>query len=418
MTQGRRGARSFAVRMMLLVLLPAALVTMVGLAGAGAQGGGPEPSAPDTTTAEPDSNPVPAEPGSTGSPTPSATLTEPIEPLTIIAATGPDGVLQIAVREIRPFAFPTPAGWSGYSIDMWEAAAAALRVPYEYIEVATVKEQLDAVRTGRTDAALGAISITAEREAEFDFTVPIYDSGLQVMVRPQSTGLWRQMLKLFSSTVLLLVLGLVVLLVIVGHIIWLVERRRNDHFPKPYASGVWEGIWWAIVTMSTVGYGDRTVSTRTGRIIAMAWMLVGMVLVAQFTAIITSTLTVERIYSDIRGVQDLYGKDVVTVADTSASRFLDAQGIAGPRVTDVDEAFDAVRTGEAAAFVYDSPVLRYYAANQTSGDVEVVGPLIQPQGYGMAFPSGSPLVPPLNLEFLKLRENGTAQELDDRYFGS
>jgi polar amino acid transport system substrate-binding protein len=225
------------------------------------------------------------------------------------------------------------------------------------------------------------------------------------------------MLKLFSSTVLLLVLGLVVLLVIVGHIIWLVERRRNDHFPKAYAAGVWEGIWWAIVTMSTVGYGDRTVSTRTGRLIAMAWMLVGLVLVAQFTAIITSTLTVDRIYSDIRGVQDLYGKDVVTVSDTTAARFLDAQGIPARRVATIDEAFDAVRSGSAAAVVYDSPVLRYYAATEGAGEVEVVGPLVQPQGYGMAFPEGSPLVPPLNLEFLKLREDGTAQELDDRYFG-
>ncbi len=408
MAMGRRRAWSFAFRVGALVLLPAVIVTVVGLAVAGAQTGGTEPPGVETA-------PVTA-PSTTGVPT--APAGAPLDPLTIIAATGPDGVLQIAVREIRPFAFPTPAGWSGYSIDMWETAAAALTIRYEYVQVETVKEQLDAVRTGRTDAALGAISITAEREAEFDFTVPIYDSGLQVMVRPASTGLWRQMLKLFSSTVLLLVLGLVVLLVIVGHIIWLVERRRNDHFPKPYAAGVWEGIWWAIVTMSTVGYGDRTVSTRTGRLIAMAWMLVGLVLVAQFTAIITSTLTVDRIYSDIRGVQDLYGKDVVTVADTTAARFLDAQGIPARRVTTIDEAFDAVRSGSAAAVVYDSPVLRYYAATEGAGDVEVVGPLVQPQGYGMAFPEGSPLVPPLNLEFLKLREDGTAQELDDRYFGS
>ena len=409
MTPGQRGRRSFVFRLGALVLLPAVLVTLFGLAGAGAQTGGSEP-----TTTPAAASPPAAAPTTAGS----SAGTAPLDPLVIVAATGPDGVLQIAVREIRPFAFPTPAGWSGYSIDMWEKAANALRIPYEYVQVATVKEQLDAVRSGRTDAALGAISITAEREAEFDFSVPIYDSGLQVMVRPQSTGIWRQMLKLFSSTVLFLLLGLVVLLLVVGHIVWLVERRRNDHFPKAYAAGVWEGIWWAIVTLSTVGYGDRTVSTKTGRVVAMVWMLVGVVLVAQFTAIITSTLTVERIYSDIRGVQDLYDKDVVTVADTSASRFLDAQGIAGQRVPDVQQAFDAVRSGQAAAFVYDSPVLRYYAANEGAGEVEVVGPLIQPQGYGMAFPSGSPLVAPLNLEFLRLRENGTAQDLDDRYFGS
>lgn len=411
MTSDRRGRRSLASRVGAIVLIPAVFVTLIGFAGAGAQTGGGEPPAP---TVPASTAPATTVPGATGA----ATAGPPVDPLVIIAATGPDGVLQIAVRDIRPFAFPTPAGWSGYSIDMWEKAAASLRIPYEYVQVATVKDQLEAVRSGRADAALGAISITAEREAEFDFTVPIYDSGLQVLVRPESTGIWRQMAKLFSSTVLFLLLGLIVLLLIVGHIVWLVERRRNDHFPKPYAAGVWEGIWWAIVTLSTVGYGDRTVSTRTGRLVAMVWMLVGVVLVAQFTAIITSTLTVDRIYSDIRSVDDLYGKDVVTVSDTTAARFLDAQGIPAQRVPTIDEALDAVRSGSAAAVVYDSPVLRYYAATEGAGDVEVVGPVIQPQGYGMAFPSGSPLVPPLNLEFLRLRENGTSQELDDRYFGS
>ncbi|MBM3661687.1 MAG: hypothetical protein FJW94_02160 [Actinobacteria bacterium] len=51
----------------------------------------------------------------------------------------------------------------------------------------------------------------------------------------------------------------ILLLVVVGHIVWLVERRTNDDFPHSYLAGVWEGIWWAIVTMTTIGYGDRTV---------------------------------------------------------------------------------------------------------------------------------------------------------------
>jgi len=342
----------------------------------------------------------------------------PLSPETLAAATGGDGRLSIAVRRIEPFAFPTPGGWSGYSIDVWQAAAAQLEVPYDYVEVATVAEQLDAVRTGRTDAALGAISITAEREAEFDFSFPMYDSGLQVLVRPSGQGFWGQMLALFSSTVLLLLLVLVVLLVVVGHIVWLVERRTNDDFPHAYAAGVWEGIWWAIVTMTTIGYGDRTVQSRWGRLVAMVWMLVGLVLVAHFTAVITSALTVDRIRSEVRSVGDLYGKDVVTVAETSSSRYLESIDLPARGLPDVDQAYAEVLSGQADALVYDSPVLRYL--DQTRGDdsVDVVGPLLQPQGYGMAFRPGNPLVEPLDLELLALRENGTTEELDGRYFGT
>jgi ABC-type amino acid transport substrate-binding protein len=64
----------------------------------------------------------------------------PFAPETLAAATGGDGRLSIAVRRIEPFAFPTPGGWSGYSVDVWQAAAAQLEVPYDYVEVATVAE--------------------------------------------------------------------------------------------------------------------------------------------------------------------------------------------------------------------------------------------------------------------------------------
>jgi voltage-gated potassium channel len=37
----------------------------------------------------------------------------------------------------------------------------------------------------------------------------------------------------------------------------------------------WDGIWWAITTMTTVGYGDVPVTTDAGRLIGIIVMLVG-----------------------------------------------------------------------------------------------------------------------------------------------
>ena len=340
-----------------------------------------------------------------------------LDPAVLAAATGPDGVLDIAVRKVEPFAFPTPRGWSGYSIEMWEEAAAALKIPYAYQEKASVADQLEAVRSGKADAALGAISITAVREEEFDFSIAMYDSGLQILTKPSSASAWSMLGKLFSSTVLFLVLGLIALLIIVGHVVWLIERRRNEDFPRSYLSGVWEGTWWAIVTMSTVGYGDTSVKTRAGRLVAMCWMLLGLLLVAQFTAIITSTLTVTRLESDVNNLGDLNGKRVVTVANTTSVQFLEGLGIQAIEVGSAKEAFQAVESGKAAAFVFDSPILRSYVASSGDDALEVVGPVFQPQGYGMAFPSGSEIITPIDIEFLKQREDGFAADLSRKYLG-
>jgi voltage-gated potassium channel len=52
---------------------------------------------------------------------------------------------------------------------------------------------------------------------------------------------------------------------------------------------VGEGLWWAVQTVSTVGYGDLVPSTTAGRLVAAAVMLLGLAFLAVVTAAITSS---------------------------------------------------------------------------------------------------------------------------------
>jgi voltage-gated potassium channel len=58
--------------------------------------------------------------------------------------------------------------------------------------------------------------------------------------------------------------------------------------PGTVKGGYGDGIWWAIVTATTVGYGDISPSTLWGRVIAVLLMLVGIGLVSTLAASITS----------------------------------------------------------------------------------------------------------------------------------
>jgi voltage-gated potassium channel len=53
---------------------------------------------------------------------------------------------------------------------------------------------------------------------------------------------------------------------------------------KDQGLSAWEGVWWAATTVTTVGYGDITPQTTTGRMIAILIMLVGIGFVAILTA--------------------------------------------------------------------------------------------------------------------------------------
>jgi voltage-gated potassium channel len=53
-------------------------------------------------------------------------------------------------------------------------------------------------------------------------------------------------------------------------------------------TSVWEGMWWAVQTVTTVGYGDVTPKSVAGRFVAAGVMLAGVALVAVVTAAVTS----------------------------------------------------------------------------------------------------------------------------------
>jgi len=65
--------------------------------------------------------------------------------------------------------------------------------------------------------------------------------------------------------------------------------RVLDHSEYP---SVWVGMWWALQTVTTVGYGDVTPAHPSGRIVAVFVMLEGIAFLAIITAAVTSTFVV------------------------------------------------------------------------------------------------------------------------------
>ena len=65
--------------------------------------------------------------------------------------------------------------------------------------------------------------------------------------------------------------------------IYSVEGGENTHIQS-----FGDGVWWAIVTVTTVGYGDISPTTTEGRVIATCLMLLGIGVIGAFTATVAS----------------------------------------------------------------------------------------------------------------------------------
>lgn len=325
--------------------------------------------------------------------------------------------LRVATKPLAPFVFTTGDAPTGYSVDVWAEVAGRLGLAYEWVTYETVGEILDAVQSGAADVAIAGISMTRERETVVDFSHPYFDAGLQIMVPAGSSFAFRQVLSHFLSPGMLsfVVIGLVAA-AIMAHFIYFTERRHNPDFQRGYARGIWEAVWWLLTIVANGEYPDRPTRSTARRLMTIAFWLVGLLLVAQFTATVTSALTVQQLTSDIRGPEDLPGKGVATVAGSTAAAYLADIGVSSVGVPVIEEAYALLTAGEVDAIVYDAPVLRYHTVSAGRGEVEVIEGVFKPEKYGIALPPGSELRESINEVLLEMYQDGTLSEIEERWF--
>ena len=329
--------------------------------------------------------------------------------------------IRVGIKRLEPFVFiDENEQLSGFSVDLWNAIAADLEIQYEWVPENTVNELIRDVRLGKTEAGISAISMTPQRESLVDFTYPYFESGLQIMVRVTSEPFGANLLDIFFPSILFNMLGLgILLLIVLGHLIWLVEARVNPDMPKSYRAGVWDGMWWGLKILVAQEYMDtRKPNSVLNRLFVMIWMIFGVVLIAEFTAAITTSQTVSQLRPTIESLSDLHGKRVLTVDGSTAEEFLFAQEVHHSTGENIADAYDALMDDQADAIVFDAPVLLFYAQNQGYGLVEVVGTIYQEENYGIALPIGSPLRKPVNSALLRLRNSGRYDEIYEKWFGS
>ena len=331
--------------------------------------------------------------------------------------------LRVAAIIAPPSAMEKNGTLTGFSVDLWNAIAARLKQKTHFEVMPDVSHLEEAMRSKNADLTIG-LFITSARDAAFDFSIPTLQTGLQIMVRdtgePVQTGgpLWDLLRLLFSRTTAVW-LGVALLLVLIpAHLIWLLERRHPDSMlsSQNYFPGIFEVLYWGISSLTS--QAQTMPHQWVARVISNFWMFVGVVFVALYTAQLTATLTVQQIRGGIEGPGDLPGKQVATVAGTTAVNYLREHNALVHQYSTPDQMFKALLDQKVDAAVLPAPVLLYYAAHEGKGLVKTVGPEFNTAPVAIMVQLDSPLRRKINVALIALRENGTYQQIYDKWFGS
>ncbi|MGE3248272.1 MAG: transporter substrate-binding domain-containing protein [Beijerinckiaceae bacterium] len=333
----------------------------------------------------------------------------------------PGTALRVATRVLKPFVFYEDRVLTGFSIELWRALAREMGVKSEFVEYKTLPDLLGSVRDGKADLAISAISITAERQKIYDFSQPMFDAGLQILVSAdrKSGGGLKQAWDIFTGSGLHYLIGIMlVLMLIPAPIVWLIERRHRDNLFRSdkQHKEFFNSLWWSSSTLA--GQATDMPRSPVGRVLAVAWMFTGVLFISYFTATVTSSLTVNKLEASIKGPDDLAGKTVATVRGSTASRFLTGRSIQTREFDNIAEAIKTLEGGQADAVVYDAPILLYHASHEGKGKVATAGGVFRPEAYGILFPSDSKLRKDVNEALLSLKESGEYRSLYQKYFST
>lgn len=302
------------------------------------------------------------------------------------------GKFIIGITPTPPFVVEEREGFGGISIRSWEMVNDKLEAEYEYRVYDSLGELLAAVENAEVDFSINPITVTDQRMLIMDFSQPYFISHT-AMAQKSGSRIWGYITNILSWNFISALLILIGVIFIFGLLVWLFERKKNQEQFGGGLKGIYQGFWWSAVTMTTVGYGDKSPLTLGGRVIGFIWMFMAIIMISSLTAGIASSLTVQNMNSKIRSIEDLGNFEITTVQNSSALELLEQYNIDTETVANAEDGIQQLLDEQAQVFVYDQPILQYYIEQKELEDkLEVLQRTLKKDYYSYAFPTDSKLI--------------------------
>jgi len=267
--------------------------------------------------------------------------------------------LKVGYTPAPPFIIEENGNLTGINIWLWNKLASDLDLKYE-LQSMEFSEMLTGLEENEIDISINPLTITGGRAKKMEFTYSYFATNSTIVI-PQKNGFQKfyQFVKsFFNFNFLKGLLFLVFIISLFGVVGWFFERKKNEQFRSGFR-GIWDGLWWSAVTLTTVGYGDKAPISRSGKILALVLMFGGLLFISGLTARIASELTLNEISGSTTNFADFKKLRVGTISNSSSLQFLknhffkDLHGY-----ENVGDGLEALQQGELDAFIYDEPILR------------------------------------------------------------
>jgi ABC-type amino acid transport substrate-binding protein len=331
---------------------------------------------------------------------------------------GTSRALRIGISYIPPYILSENGSLSGVCIDLWKIIGDSLDLDYQYIYYKDTDSILCDLKQGTIDLSICPMTITNDRLGKYDYTIPFYISNLGIATRiDKGSPLISMMNNLLSWYILRWLIYILIIAAVFAVFMWFAERRVNAGQFRPGLPGLLDGVWWAFVTMTTVGYGDKIPKTALGKVLAILWMFFAIALFFVAAGVVSSQLTVSTLHSDIKNINDLSSCRVGSLYRSGYEETLNRNHIKHKVFPTMMEGMQAVEVDLIDAFVGDETIMKYMVSKFfRPGTIAVFPSTLNLQYFCfMISKEKAGLAERINPVLLKTIDEVAWQEILDRY---
>ncbi|CAN1810536.1 Glutamate receptor 2.7 [Linum perenne] len=265
------------------------------------------------------------------------------------------------------------------------------------------------------DAAVGDLTILAERYQYVDFTQPFTESGLSTIVRSSPDDSPWMFTKPFDFQMWTMCLALLLYTIVV---VWFMEHNSNPEFQGPWNAQLGTALWFIFCSLFFVQ--KEKINNNITRVAVVVWFSVVFILTQSYTASLTSMLTVKRMGPDFEILKQNkvhVGCDNDSFVKGYLENVLDFQKDRILIFDNESEYITAFETNRIGAAFLEIPYEKIFI-NKHCGEYTTTRASNRFGGFGFAFQKGSPIRRDFSEAILKLSENGTLKRMEEEWFGS
>ncbi|XP_021832533.1 glutamate receptor 2.7-like [Prunus avium] len=304
----------------------------------------------------------------------------------------------------------------GFCIEIFDKVIKRLNysLPYEFEAFYGPYDDLvERVHNKVYDAAVGDITVLADRLDKVEFTQPYMESGLSMIVPKKPEKSTWMFMKPFTWK-MWVVTGAI--LIYTMFVVWFLERPSNPEFGGPLKNQIGTATWF---TFSSLFFSHREkIYSNLTRLVVVVWLFVVLILTSSYTANLSSMLTIQRLKPNLTDIEILKRTNSKIGCDGDSFVMDYLQTVLGFKLENIVNVSSEYNYTEkfksktiSAAFLelpYAQVFMNEYCEGYTS-----MAPTYRFGGLSFIFQRGSPIARDFTRAILELLENGELKKLQN-----